>query len=111
MIFLDYIYEIEDTNYGPHILYVLLQLGYRQKGCSNIYRLLINSKQDILEQSKAKWENVLNEEINNSRLEIAFQHSHKMSEGSFDKYIQFKMLHRRIITYKQLLDMKIRNES
>ena len=100
-----------NTNYGPHIPYVLFKMGYQQKGCSNIYRILTDPKHDIVEQTKAKWENVLNEEINNTRMETAFQHLHKMSEGSFDKYIQFKMLHRRIITNKKLLDMNIRNES
>ena len=34
-----------------------------------------------------------------------------MSDGYFYKYIQFKMLHRRIITNKKLLDMNIRNDS
>ena len=64
-----------------------------------------------MEQAKTKWENILNEEINDTRMETAFLHLHKISEGSFDKYIQFKMLHRRIITNKKLLDMNIRNDS
>ena len=44
-------------------------------------------------------------------MEKAFQYLHKLSEGSFDQYIQFKMLHRRIVTNKKLLDMNIRDNS
>ena len=103
--------ERSNINYGPHIPYILFKIGYQQKGCSNIYRILTNSNHDIIDQLKAKWENILNEEINNTQMEKAFQHLHKLSEGSFDKYIQFKILHRRIVTNKKLLDMNIRDNS
>ena len=100
-----------EVNYGPHIPYVLFKMGYQQKGCSYIYKILTDSNQDIIGQTKTKWENILNEGINDRRMESAFLHLHSMSEGSFDKYIQFKMLHRRIITNKKLFDMNIRNDS
>ena len=34
-----------------------------------------------------------------------------MKEGSFTKYLQFKMLHRRIVTNKKLMDMGIAETS
>ena len=77
------------------------------KGCARTYKLLMNSDHNIILDIQEKWEETLMEEIPYDMVRKAFVNLHKMKEGAFTKYVQFKMLHKRIVTNKLLYDMGI----
>ena len=85
--------------------------GYNQKGCSKTYNLLMEYNQNIITDIKNKWDISLSDDIPNEKIMKSFILLHKMKEGSFAKYFQFKMLHMRIVTNKKLQIMGIRNDS
>ena len=92
---------------GPYIPLTLTKIGYNGKGCSNTYKYLMDFDFNILLVIQNKWENILDEEINLTIIEKSFRNIQEMKEGAFVRYLQFKMLHNRIITNKKLYDMGI----
>ena len=91
--------------YGPHIPYTLFKIGYQVKGSAKIYNLLMEFSHNIIIEFKNRWEETLNEEIPYHRIEQSFSNIQTMKEGPFAKYIQYKLLHRRIVTNKKLFNM------
>ena len=67
--------------------------------------------QNIITDIKNKWDLSLSDDIPVETIMKSFTLLHKMKEGSFAKYLQFKMLHMRIVTNKKLHIMGIRNDS
>ena len=97
--------------YRPYIPYKLFKMGYNKKGCAKIYRILMDFNHNIGAEIQKNWEDILYEDLTIQRIERSFRNLHNMEEGSYIKYIQFKMLHRRIVTYKRLCDMGIKEKS
>ena len=97
--------------YGPYIPIMLFKIGFNAKGCSQTYNLLMNTNQNIVIETQHKWEATLNEEIPYSIVERSFKQIQKMKEGSFTKYIQFKLLHNRVVTNKKLYAMGLSETS
>ena len=97
--------------YGPYLPYILFKTGYNVKGCAKTYNCLMNYNYNIITEVRNKWEEVLDEEIPHYLIEKSFKNLQKMKEGSFTKYLHFKMLHRRVITNKKLLEMGISESS
>ena len=93
---------------GPYLPYILFKIGYNQKGCSKTYNILMEFNYNIITEVQNKWETVLNEYIPDKKIEEAFRSIHNMEEGYFHKYVQYKMIHRRIVTNKTLYKMKIK---
>ena len=91
--------------FGPYIPIVLFKIGFNTKGCSKRYNLMLETNQNIIMEIQQKWELILDEEIPYHIVERSFKQIHKMKEGSFTKYLQFKMLHKRIVTNKKLHTM------
>ena len=96
---------------GPYIPILLFKIGFNAKGCSQTYNLLMNTNQNIVIETQHKWETTLNEEIPYFIVERSFKQIQKMKEGSFTKYIQFKLLHNRIVTNKKLQAMGLSDTS
>ena len=97
----------KNNMFGPYILQILLKIGYNIKGCANTYNYLMEFNQTLIIETQTRWGEILNEEIPFNVVEKSFKNLHKMKEGSFTKYLQFKMLHMRIVTNKKLMDMGI----
>ena len=65
----------------------------------------------IISGIQRKWEERLGEDMPYQTVKNSFRDIRKMKEGPYMKYVQFKMLHGRIITNKKLLDMGISDSS
>ena len=96
---------------GPHLPYIFFKMGYNVKGCAKTYKILMEFNHNIVASVKDTWETNLNEYITLQYVENAFRNLHNMREGAYTKYIQFKLLHRRIVTNKKLCDMGIKENS
>ena len=97
----------ENNMCGPYLPNMLFKIGYNVKGCAKTYKLLMNFNQNIISEAQQKWETTLNEEVPYRTVERSFKRIQKMKEGSFVKYLQFKMLHKRIVTNKLLCEMAL----
>ena len=86
-------------------------MGHNVKGCARTYNILMEFNHNIVASIKNVWETTLNEDITLQRIENSFRNLHNMREGSYTKYIQFKLLHRQIETNKILCDMGIKENS
>ena len=64
----------------------------------DIFSCLMNYNQNIITDTRNNWEDILEEETPYHMIEKSFKNIQKMKEGSFTKYLQFKMLHKRIAT-------------
>ena len=94
------IHDRENKMYGPYLPHILYKIGYNEKGCAMTYNSLMNYNNNVITDIKYKWEEILEEDIAHQVLEKSFKNIQKMKEGSFTKYLQFKILHRRIVTNK-----------
>ena len=81
------------------------------KGCARTYNLLMNSNHNIVRETQQKWEEILMEDIPYNMARKAFSNLHRMKEGPFTKYLQFKLLHNRVFTNKKLYDIGISENS
>ena len=97
--------------FGPYIPILLLKTGFNMKGCSQTYNMMMNINQNLVIETQHKWELTLNEEIPYHIVERSFKQIQKMKEGSFTKYLQFKLLHNRIVTNKRLYAMGLSETS
>ena len=71
----------------------------------------MNFNQNIVINIRNTWEETLGKEIPYHIIEKSFKNIRHIKEGSFIKYLQFKMLHKRIVTNKKLRDMGISDMS
>ena len=97
--------------YGPYIPILLLKTGFNMKGCSQTDNMMMSINQNLIIETQTKWELSLNEDIPYHIVERSFKHIQKMKEGSFTKYLQFKLLHNRIVTNKKLFAMGLSESS
>ena len=96
---------------GPQLLYIFFKMGHNVKGCAKTYKILMEFNHNIVASVKDTRETNLNEYITLQCVENSFRNLHNMKEGAYTKYIQFKLLHRRIVTNKKLCDMGIKENS
>ena len=96
---------------GPYIPILLFKIGFNAKGCSQTYNLLMKTNKKIVIETQHKWETILNEEIPYYIIERSFKQIQKMKEGSFTKYLQFKLLHNRVVTNQKLQAMGLSDNS
>ena len=97
--------------FGQYIPILLLKTGFNMKGCSQTYNLMMNTNQNLVIETQHQWEVTLNEEIPYHIVERSFKQIRKMKEGSFTKYLQFKLLHNSIVTNKKLYSMGLSDTS
>ena len=67
------------------------------KGCAHFYKS-IKDNRSILFQIKAKWEENLNDTINFDQIKTCFRLWNKTTEYTCLRYIQFKIIHSRLLT-------------
>ena len=91
---------------GPNIP-LLLSLVGNEKGCSHIYKRIISKNGDILSKCAGKWSESLLEEISAVKLSQSFKKKDKDIDCTYFRYLQFRLLHRRIFTNELLYCMKI----
>ena len=96
---------------GPYLPIVLFEIGHNTKGCAKTYNLLMNFNDNIVQDTQRKWEEILNDDIPYNIVKRAFHNLHRMKEGPFTKYLQFKVLHNRIFTNKKLYDIGLIDNS
>ena len=93
---------LQTGSYLQRILHVY-EIGLSQKGCNRIYNKLMMYDSNIIKENvKEKWESVLNEDISYGTIENTFKVLPKWEEGAHVKYFQFKRLHNRTITNKNM---------
>ena len=96
---------------GPYLPIVLFEIGHNMKGCAKTYNLLMNFNDNIVQDTQRKWEEILIDDIPYNIVKRAFYNLHRMKEGPFTKYLQFKVLHNRIFTNKRLYDIGLIDNS
>ena len=96
---------------GPYLPLLLFRIGHNMKGCARTYNMMMNFNQNIIIEIQGIWEEILNEEIPYYIIENSFMQLHQMKEGSFTKYLQFRILHKRIVTNKKLYKMGLSENS
>ena len=74
------------------------------------YDTLRNYHSSILKEVQHKWSSIINDDIPIHIIEKAFKMLSKMLEGSYAKYIQFKLSHNRILTNRRLHAMNLRDD-
>ena len=86
---------------GPAIPNIMIKI----KGSSNIYNELCAHDDNVIQEVRNKWSNVLNIDIPLSTVGKAFRNIRIGPVSLYTKYIQFKLLHSRIVTNKKLYGM------
>ena len=102
--------QIGNKTLGPEVPLILSKIGYMSSGCSDIYKILLENDNFLLETIQNKWSATLNKEINLFRVKRAFENLRKVPVNPYTKYIPFKLLHSRIVTNKKLVEMKIKDD-
>ena len=75
------------------------------KGCALFYKSIKKANRNILFQIKAKWEEYLNDTVNFDHMKTCFRLCYKTTECAYLRYIQFKILHNRLVTQTLLKKM------
>ena len=70
---------------GPHMPRILMEIGMTGKGCNTTYNKLMAYNGNVIQEVEEKWENVLNEEIQNDVVEKAFIALTKCKESAYQK--------------------------
>ena len=96
---------------GPYLPYFLFKIGHDGKGCSKSYNLLLSTNFNIILSVQEKWENILGKEIKIETIMNSFKNIHRIREDSFTRYLQFRILHKRVFTNKNLFDMGIKDNN
>ena len=94
-------------NARPRLPFILYNIEVGQKGNKNIYFNIQTAGQNILIDLKEKWSHILNDEIRLDTLSNSFKNAKKISPSVFQHFIQYKLIHRRIVHNKILYKMGI----
>ena len=86
---------------GPN-LPLLLSLVSKEKGCSRIYERLMSRNRNILSECAEKCPESLLEEIPEVSLSQSFQKIHKDCNCTYFRYLQSRLLHRRVFINERL---------
>ena len=92
---------------GPILPIMLDKINLSVKGCNQIYRIIQKNSEQVINEVKEKWENILNDNISTEDIKSAFKISQKLPICVFNRYTQFKILHNRLNTKQLLFKMKI----
>ena len=91
--------HIDGTMFLQPCLPFLIQISiFSLKGCAHFYKSIKKANRGMLFQIKAKWEEILNGTVTFDHMKTCFRLCNKTSEGTYLRYIQFKILHNRLVT-------------
>ena len=86
---------------------MLDKINLSVKGCNQVYRIIQRNSEQVINEVKEKWENILNDDISTEDIKFAFKISQKLPKCVFNRYTQFNILHNRLNTKQLLFKMKI----
>ena len=92
---------------GPILPIMLDKINLSVKGCNQVYRIIQRISEQVINEVKEKWENILNDDISTEDMKFAFKISQKLPKCVFNRYTQFNILHNRLNTKQLLFKMKI----
>ena len=99
--------HIDGTMFIQPCLPFLIQISNLSlKGCARFYKS-IKKNRNLPFQIKAKWKQNLNNTINCDQIKTCFRLCNKITECTYLRYIQFNILHNRIVIQTLLLKMGI----
>ena len=92
---------------GPSLPVLLSAITLRGKGCSMIYKKLDIASHSVLLNVQDIWELILNEDVSILEISRSFINIQKIPKCSYNKYVQFKIMHDRLNTRQLLYKMNI----
>ena len=92
---------------GPSLPVLLSAITLRGKGCSMIYKKLDIASHSVLLNVQDRWELILNEDVSILEISRSFINIQKIPKCSYNKYVQFKIMHDRLNTRQLLYKMNI----
>ena len=92
---------------GPLLPVLLDTISLGGKGCSMIYKKLDITSYSVLLNVQDRWEQILNEDVTISEISRSFSNIHKIPKCSYNRYVQFKIMHDRLNTRQLLCKMNI----
>ena len=91
-------------NVRPRLPFILYNIEVGQKGNKNTYFNTQPAGQNTLIDLKDKWSQILNDEIRLDTLSNSFKNAKKFSPSVFQHFIQYKLIHRRIVLNRRSID-------
>ena len=92
-------------NIQPCLPFLIQISNLSLKGWAHFYKSIKKPNRNILFQIKAKWEESLNDTVNFDQIKTCFRLCNKTKECTYLRYMQFKVLHSRLVTQTLLVKM------
>ena len=96
-------------NVRPRLPYILYIAETNSKGNKNTYYNVTNTGNMVLNDLQTKWSEKLNDEIRIDTLSNSFKNAKKYSPSVYQHFLQYKLIHRRIVHNTLLFRMGISN--
>ena len=96
-------------NVRPRLPYILYIAETNSKGNKNTYYNVTNTGNMVLNDLQTKWSEKLNDEIRIDTLSNSLKNAKKYSPSVYQHFLQYKLLHRRIVHNTLLFRMGISN--
>ena len=94
-------------NIRPRLPFILHIIESNSKGNKNTYFNSQNTGNNVLNELQIKWSTKLNEDIRLDTISNSFKNAKTFSSSVYQHFIQYKLLHRRIVHNKLLFQMGI----
>ena len=98
---------LSNDNIRPRLPFILHIIKSNSKGNKNTYFNAQNTGKHVLNELQAKWSTKLNEDIRLDTLSNSFKNAKTFSPSVYQHFIQYKLLHRRVVHNKLLFQMDI----
>ena len=98
---------LEHNNLRPRLPYILYIVESCTKGNKNIYFNSLPAVSNIMVDLQNKWSEKLNDEIRLDTISNSFKNAKKYSPSVYQHFIQYKLLHRRVVHNHLLYRMNI----
>ena len=96
-------------NVRPRLPYILYIAETNSKGNKNTYYNVTNTGNMVLNDLQTKWSEKLNDDIRIDTLSNSFKNAKKYSPSVYQHFLQYKLIHRRIVHNTLLFRMGISN--
>ena len=95
------------NNLRPSLPYISYIIETSSKGNKNTYYNSENTGNTVIKDLQAKWSEKLNDNVSFDTLTSSFTNAKKFSPSVYQHFIQYKLLHRRVVHNKLLHNMGI----
>ena len=96
---------LPEDNIRPRLPFILYISEVSDKGSKNVYFNVSNIGNNVLNELQTKWSLKLNDEIMLNTLSQSFKNAKKYSPSVYQHFLQYELLHRRIVHNKLLFKM------